>query len=420
MGHFYRIFFLVFSFLFLQLAAQNVINNGNGIVINSGAFLVIGGDFVNLTASQDGFSDCDGTIILKGDFINNAPNGVFVNQEPIPDGALIMNSSSIQEIAGSQASIFENITLRSGQKLLNADLCETNGILTLDCVFELNSNTFILNNQSPAAIAYQSGFLLGETPPASGLGVIRWRISSALGNYLIPFGSGASSDPDLTINLGLKTPSGNAGHIDFATWPTSPQNDPMPTSIFSLDPYDPAMVANRFWLVSPNFSSAPNISIGFHYTYLDHRDISEKSLQAIRFNETQNVWNDWGPDGLADLNTKCLNTSVISQENWFDYWTLVGVNPTDYLFVPSAFSPNGDGSNDQFRPVFSEENISDYHFMIIDRWGKVLFETYEIQQGWDGQLKGTDCQQDVYTWVLLYYDVFGIEKKEFGKVTLLR
>lgn len=407
---------LLSSFCF----GQNIINNGNGIIINSGAYLVIGGDFVNLTASQDGFSDCDGTIILKGDFINNSPNGVFVNQEATPDGSLIMNNSNLQQIGGNEASVFENLTIRNGKKLLNSNLCETNGVLTLDCIFELNSNIFILNFQNPAAIQHQSGYIFAETPPSSGLGTIRWKINSALGNYLVPFGAGYSSEADLTINLGLKTPSSNDGFVDFSTWPTNAQNSPMPNSVFSMDPYDPTLVANRFWLVSPNFSNTPNVNIGFHYLDFDHQDITEKSLQAIRYNNNLNVWDDWGPDGSADVNTNYLSTSVISQNNWFDYWTLVGENPTDYLFVPSAFSPNGDGSNDIFKPVFSEENISDYYFMIIDRWGKILYETEDIQEGWNGNYMDNICQQDVYTWVISYCDVFGKRKREFGKVTIVR
>jgi len=74
------------------------------------------------------------------------------------------------------------------------------------------------------------------------------------------------------------------------------------------------------------------------------------------------------------------------------------VNPLK-LEVPSAFSPNGDGLNDTFKVL--GESISSFHLIICDRWGRVVFETRDIYQGWDGTLKGLPAPVGLY-----YYNIF--------------
>ncbi len=72
-------------------------------------------------------------------------------------------------------------------------------------------------------------------------------------------------------------------------------------------------------------------------------------------------------------------------------------------YIPNAFTPNGDGLNDVFRIVgLPPENITEFNFQIFNRWGEVVFSTKNIEEAWDGTLKGGDCMEGVYVWAIYY------------------
>jgi gliding motility-associated-like protein len=72
------------------------------------------------------------------------------------------------------------------------------------------------------------------------------------------------------------------------------------------------------------------------------------------------------------------------------------------LFVPSAFSPNGDGVNDVFRVVSSADNITRFSLQIYDRWVELVFESTDINEGWNGQIKNRLAPADSYVWAITY------------------
>lgn len=74
--------------------------------------------------------------------------------------------------------------------------------------------------------------------------------------------------------------------------------------------------------------------------------------------------------------------------------------PKPVIIVPNAFSPNGDGVNDIFKPVISD--ITDFSMVIYNRWGEMVFETYDIQQGWDGTIKGKPGEPEIYNYIMVY------------------
>jgi gliding motility-associated-like protein len=85
-------------------------------------------------------------------------------------------------------------------------------------------------------------------------------------------------------------------------------------------------------------------------------------------------------------------------------------------FFPTAFTPNGDGKNDVFRIIGIYRNIN-YHLYIYDRWGKMLFQTDNIDEGWDGNYKGQKCPPDTYSWEA-FIDFPGNDITTNGKVRL--
>ena len=92
------------------------------------------------------------------------------------------------------------------------------------------------------------------------------------------------------------------------------------------------------------------------------------------------------------------------------------------LFVPSAFSPNGDGKNEIFKA--EGEGIIDFKMYIFDRWGNNVFTTSDINIGWDGRMNnktgGDALQHDVYVWKIELKNVSHQGKTYTGTVTLLK
>jgi gliding motility-associated-like protein len=99
---------------------------------------------------------------------------------------------------------------------------------------------------------------------------------------------------------------------------------------------------------------------------------------------------------------------------------LVNVIRDGKINVPNAFTPNGDGINERFRPVLSGVLSQDYVFMVFNRWGEKLFETNDINGSWDGMFNGQPSQTDVYVWVVEGLLEGNIKFTRSGNVTLLR
>lgn len=69
------------------------------------------------------------------------------------------------------------------------------------------------------------------------------------------------------------------------------------------------------------------------------------------------------------------------------------------IYIPSAFSPNGDELNNVFRPIGQMEVT---RMLIFNRWGEILYETFDPKPEWDGYYLGARVQQDVYFYLITY------------------
>jgi gliding motility-associated-like protein len=88
-------------------------------------------------------------------------------------------------------------------------------------------------------------------------------------------------------------------------------------------------------------------------------------------------------------------------------------------YVPNAFSPNGDGLNDVFRPIPVGIKSTQY-FRVFNRWGELMFETKEWLKGWDGNFKGKKATAGTYTWMIRGTDKNGKTVEMQGTVILLQ
>lgn len=96
---------------------------------------------------------------------------------------------------------------------------------------------------------------------------------------------------------------------------------------------------------------------------------------------------------------------------------------------PNAFTPNISGpnggyydpnavDNDVFFPIF--EGVEDYHLSIFNRWGELIFESFDVNIGWDGYYRDQLCQQDVYIWKARVKYTNGNDEVYVGEIHLLR
>lgn len=88
------------------------------------------------------------------------------------------------------------------------------------------------------------------------------------------------------------------------------------------------------------------------------------------------------------------------------------------LYVPNAFTPNGDGLNDTF---FAKGlGIKKFDMVIFDRWGNQIFTTTDISKAWDGTFKGVLCPDDTYVWKITAIDGNSVRYEKTGHVTLMK
>jgi gliding motility-associated-like protein len=89
------------------------------------------------------------------------------------------------------------------------------------------------------------------------------------------------------------------------------------------------------------------------------------------------------------------------------------------LYMPTAFSPNGDGMNDFLHPILIGRVVK-YKFFVYNRWGSLVFESSKPEQGWDGRLNGHMAHSGGYVWMCIYQLQGGTQQIEKGAVLLIR
>jgi gliding motility-associated-like protein len=89
-----------------------------------------------------------------------------------------------------------------------------------------------------------------------------------------------------------------------------------------------------------------------------------------------------------------------------------------FIFIPNAFTPNGDGVNDRFR--VRGNNIDAVYLAIFNRWGQRVFESRDPGAAWDGTFKGEQLPPDVYGYYALVQCFDGSTFEREGNLTLIR
>jgi gliding motility-associated-like protein len=112
-------------------------------------------------------------------------------------------------------------------------------------------------------------------------------------------------------------------------------------------------------------------------------------------------------DSLGCSRTASITIYVISMEC-----------NSDVVFVPNTFTPNSDGKNDVL--YVRSNSLTEVYFAIYNRWGELVFETSDLQKGWDGIYKGMKVDPAVFAWYLKGTCNNGNTFFEKGNVTVIK
>jgi gliding motility-associated-like protein len=160
-------------------------------------------------------------------------------------------------------------------------------------------------------------------------------------------------------------------------------------------------------------------------------DITANIGETVQLNGSGGITYLWSPSsGLSDPSISDPTTSptsttvytlVVTDNNGCTDMDMVTVNieiNCGTVFVPNIFSPNGDGNNDIL--YVRNRCIVELEFIVYDRWGEKVFETSDVNNGWDGEFKGKPMDQGVFVYYLKAVLLTGEEVVKKGNISLMR
>nr|MBC7612131.1 gliding motility-associated C-terminal domain-containing protein [Pseudopedobacter sp.] len=112
---------------------------------------------------------------------------------------------------------------------------------------------------------------------------------------------------------------------------------------------------------------------------------------------------------LVSYNQQCADTLTLP---------VLKILEEGHVLVPNAFTPNGDGNNDQFNVLIA--NLKTYHIDIFNRYGSIVFSSDRIIDSWDGTYKGKTMPVGVYYFIISAVDLTGNKIFKKNSVTLIR
>ncbi|MBL7941837.1 MAG: hypothetical protein JNM00_03675 [Flavobacteriales bacterium] len=314
-----------------SLPAQLLTVEGTTVTTSAGATVVVnGGVQLNSGASMNN----NGTLSLTGNFQNNSSSSCFGTS----NGIVLFNGTS-QDIDGTFATSFYHVdTQNSGVIQLLQDISTGNNGVLQSGVFNIGDKEVLLNthqltigNPASSAIIRNSGYLVSETDPLTGLGTVTWQVGNpSSGTYTIPFGNDLTDDY-LPVMLQFTGAGISNGSFSLATYPTdvfqNPNNRPLPSGLLTLEDNagneNATNVVDRWWnITTSGYALDPTANLTLSYRDAEantgNNTINEATLQAQHFDGL--MWSN-PPTGISDPAQDFVFVSAVN--NWDYAWALV-------------------------------------------------------------------------------------------------
>ncbi len=233
-------------------------------------------------------------------------------------------------------------------------------------------------------------------------------------NYNWNFGNGNSSSAGSSVSqfydqvgcydVSLTVTDPNNGCVNTVMYPSLICVIAEPNAVFStypteLESYDGFLTTTNSSTNSTeyqwNFGDGTPISNSFEPTHSYSDNVGNYTVQLIASNQ-----------GL------CFDTAYIQIE----------VIESLIMYVPNAFTPDGDNYNELFKPVFySGFDPYDFTLLIFNRWGEIVWESHNYDVGWNGTYNGSTVPDGVYTWKIEVKTKRTDERKSYvGHVSIIR
>lgn len=267
----------------------------------------------------------------------------------------------------------------------------TTGLLQIDAAPDGD----LVNSSGNSCVPFCSDFSLVNKSPSPVVNTV-WQINGR--EFNTPVFNYCFNQPGDYVVMGSFT---NAiGCVNSSSFQVT--GYPLPVADFEFFPENP--VAGVDEVQFTNTSQGAQLS-HYNWFFMNNRGPKVIGPNAAYTFENNGIY----PVALVVRNIWGCADSVVKA---------IKVEPDFNVYVPNAFTPNDDGTNDVFLPKGT--GIVKYDMVIYDRWGQKLFQTSDFTKGWDGTFKGEECKSDVYVWKAQVTDLTGKTKNLDGFVTLYR
>lgn len=380
-----------------------------------------------LKTDKAGFSGC----------MENAYT-VETEQETINYQQYVPSSSALNPVESPISIFLEGITDFEIEKVCNSDSCKADFEISKDSICAKTCIT--INNNSTYAAKWEWSFGDGSPNSASvqnpnqvcfttvGSKKIKLVVSNSVNSdsiektiYVNPKPK-ANAGLDTTICRGQQIRLQGSGGSFYDWYPTDFKNSP------SL----------------PNPRVTPDSTILYYLTVLDSNGCKDKDSvlvsivqppttviidsticddKAVTINAQNSdfsyLWSTGVTNQVTTLNVG-KHFVVLSNSCFTDtsFYNIAGKDCNPLYYIPTAFSPNGDGLNDVFT-VYSD-NIDRVKMTIYNRWGEIIFKGEGVNPSWNGGYKNSICPSNQYLYIIELQDKTGKKYNEKGTVTLLR
>ncbi len=170
--------------------------------------------------------------------------------------------------------------------------------------------------------------------------------------------------------------------------------------------------------ITINYNAKPVVNIGVDTTLCN----ADKLVLNATYPQSSYLWQDGSSKPSFTVTTAGIYSVDVTNYcgTVKDSITVQYENCDCVFYIPSAFSPNGDGKNDVFKPSY-KCFFTDYRLNIFSRFGKIVFSSTNADTGWDGMINGQQQPTGVYVWEISYFDTFTNKPvKKTGTMMLLR
>jgi gliding motility-associated-like protein len=187
--------------------------------------------------------------------------------------------------------------------------------------------------------------------------------------------------------------------------------------------------------VFPNYVCAFNTPIA-NFNFSPYQPIVPETNVEFINTSSGNLLDFWNFDGLGtSINSNPIFTFPNSEAGEYPVELIIEniagcrdtivrtviIKNTLSIFIPSSFTPNGDGVNDYFEVILSNSAVEDYSLRVFNRWGKTLFYTEDPYLKWDGTIDGTKLPGGVYVYELRGREKFDPDAfRKIGNITIFK